>query len=128
MAFGHREDLLEGLVRQTSRATVKKARGLRRVMTPPEVLLWQRLRGRPGGVKFRRQHPVGRYVADFYAPDARVIVEVDGLAHDARVERDAVRDDWLRGQGFVVVRVAAAEVLRDVDGVVAGLVAVVTSR
>ncbi len=115
-------------MRQTSRATVKQARGLRRVMSPPEVLLWQRLRGRPGGVKFRRQHPVGAYVADFYAPDAQVIVEVDGLAHDGRVERDAVRDDWLRGQGFVVVRVAAADVLRDVDGVVAGLVAVVTSR
>ena len=109
-------------VRQTSRATVKMARGLRRVMSPPEVLLWQRLRLRPAGVKFRRQHPVGRYVADFYAPDARVIVEVDGVAHDARVERDAVRDEWLRGQGFVVVRVAAVDVLRDVDAVVDGVV------
>jgi len=70
----------------------------------------------------------GAYVADFYAPDARMIVEVDGLAHDFRVEHDAVRDDCLRGQGFVVVRVAAADVLRDVDGVVAGVVALVTSR
>jgi very-short-patch-repair endonuclease len=97
-------------------------------MSLPEVLLWQRLRGRPGGVKFRRQHPVGRYVADFYAPDVRLIVEVDGLAHDHRVERDAVRDEWLRGQGFVVVRVAASGVLKDVDAVVEGLVALVTSR
>ncbi|WP_432767681.1 MAG: DUF559 domain-containing protein [Sphingopyxis sp.] len=108
--------------RQTSKATVKVARGLRREMSLPEVLLWQRLRGRPGGVKFRRQHPVGRYVADFYAAEAKTIVEVDGLAHDARAERDAVRDAWLQEQGFVVVRVAAAEVLRDVDGVVAGVV------
>ena len=67
-------------------------------------------------------------MADFYAPDARMIVEVDGLAHDFRVEHDAVRDAWLRGQGFVVVRVAAADVLRDVDRVVAGVVALVTSR
>ena len=112
-------------MRQTSKATVKIARGLRREMSPPEVLLWQRLRLRPGGVKFRRQHPVGAYVADFYAVEARVIVEVDGLAHDHRVERDAVRDAWLRGQGFVVVRVAAAEVLKDVDAVVEGLVRLV---
>ena len=112
-------------MRQTSKAVVKVARGLRRELSPPEVLLWQRLRGRPGGVKFRRQHPVGRYVADFYAAEAKVIVEVDGLAHDARVERDAARDDWLNGQGFVVVRVAAADVLKDVDDVVDGLVRVI---
>ena len=112
-------------MRQTSKATVKIARGLRREMTPPEVLLWQRLRLRPGGVKFRRQHPVGAYVADFYAVEAKVIVEVDGLAHDFRVEHDAARDAWLRGQGFVVVRVAAAEVLKDVDAVVEGLVRLV---
>ena len=73
-------------------------------------------------MKFRRQHPVGAYVADFYAPDVRVIVEVDGLAHDARAERDLERDDWLRGQGFVVVPVAASDVLKDVDAVVDGVV------
>ena len=112
-------------MRQTFKATVRRARGLRREMSPPEVLLWQRLRLRPGGVKFRRQHPVGVYVADFYAVEGRVIVEVDGVAHDFRVERDAVRDAWLRGQGFVVVRVAAADVLKDVDGVVDGLVRVI---
>jgi len=115
-------------VRQTSKTTVRKARGLRREMSPPEVLLWQRLRLRPGGVKFRRQHPVGVYVADFYAPDAKMIVEVDGVAHDFRVERDAMRDEWLRGQGFVVVRVAAADILKDVDAVVDGLVRLITSR
>ena len=123
MAFRPRGGLgWEVGVRQTSRATVRMARGLRRVMSPPEVLLWQRLRLRPCGVKFRRQHPVGVYVADFYAPDARMIVEVDGLAHDARVERDALRDEWLRGQGFVVVRVAASDVLKDADAVVDGVV------
>ena len=117
-------------MRQTSKVTVRKARGLRREMSPPEVMLWQRLRLRPGGVKFRRQHPVGAYVADFYAVDARMIVEVDGLAHDMgdRPARDIARDDWLRGQGFVVVRVAAADVLKDVDAVVDGLVRPITSR
>ena len=112
----------EDWVRQTSKVTVRRARGLRREMSLPEVMLWQRLRLRPGGVKFRRQHPVGVYVADFYAPEAKLIVEVDGVAHDARVERDLVRDEWLRGQGFVVVRVAAVDVLKDVDAVVDGVV------
>src|SRR3546814_15029203 len=85
-------------------------------MSPPEVPLWQQLRLRPGGVKFRRQHPVGRFVADFYAPEGRVIVEVDGLAHDARVEHDADRDAWLTGKGFVMGRVGASDVLRDEIG------------
>ena len=115
----------EGWVRQTSKTTVRRARGLRRELSPPEVLLWQRLRLRPGGVKFRRQHPVGVYVADFYAAEAKMIVEVDGVAHDFRVERDAVRDEWLRGRGFVVVRVAAVDVLKDVEAVVDGLVRVI---
>src|SRR3546814_4575923 len=95
----HREDW-GGFMRQTSRTTVKKARALRRVMSPPEVLLWHQLRLRPGGVKFRRQHPVGRFVADFYAPEGRGRVEVAGLAHDARVENDAARDAWRGGQGL----------------------------
>ena len=117
-------------MRGTGKATVAKARGLRRAMTPPEVMLWQQLRARPGGVKFRRQHPVGPYVADFYAPVGRLIVEVDGLAHDLgdRPGRDVARGDWLRGQGFVVVRVAAVDVLRDVEGVAQGLVALLTAR
>ena len=115
-------------MRQTSRTTVKKARALRREMSLPEVMLWQRLRAKPGGVKFRRQHPVGRFVADFYAPEAKMIVEVDGVAHDHRVERDAERDAWFGAQGFVVVRVTASDVLKDVDAVVDGLVRLVTSR
>ena len=105
-------------MRQTSRTTVKKARALRREMSLPEVMLWQRLRAKPGGVKFRRQHPVGRFVADFYAPEAKMIVEVDG----------GQRDAWFGAQGFVVVRVTAADVLKDVDAVVDGLVRLVTSR
>jgi len=113
--------------RSTSKAVVKMARGLRREMSLPEVMLWQRLRLRPGGVKFRRQHPVGRSIADFYAPEAKLIVEVDGMAHDMgeRPARDLERDAWLRGEGFVVLRVAAADVLRDVEAVVDGVVRVV---
>ncbi|HQS97494.1 MAG: hypothetical protein B7X90_08005 [Novosphingobium sp. 17-62-19] len=92
-------------------------------MTLPEILLWQRLR-RCEDVKFRRQHPVGPYVLDFYCAAVRVCIEVDGIVHDmgTRPARDAVRDDWLAGQGVRVMRIAAVEVLRDVDGVAAALV------
>src|SRR3954469_10158826 len=63
--------------------TFKRARALRRAMTLPEVLLWQALRGgQVGGLRFRRQHPIGHYVLDFYCPALRLAVEVDGAAHD----------------------------------------------
>ena len=84
-------------------------------MTLPEVLLWRHLRGKPMGVKFRKQHPLGDYVVDFFCASRRVAVEIDGIAHDMgdRPMRDASRDAWLRSQGVVVVRVTAADVLRD---------------
>ena len=92
-------------------------------MSLPEVMLWQRLRVCET-MKFRRQHPVGRYVLDFYCARARVCIEVDGIAHDMgdRPERDIARDGWLQGQGVRVLRVAAVDVLRDVDGVADGVV------
>jgi very-short-patch-repair endonuclease len=58
-------------------------------MSLPEVLLWQALRARPGGWKFRRQHPSGPYVADFYCHEARLIVEVDGDRILAAIDRSA---------------------------------------
>ncbi|MDX2211056.1 MAG: DUF559 domain-containing protein [Sphingopyxis sp.] len=118
------------MVRATTKATVRRARVLRRTMTLPEVLLWQRLRGQPCGVKFRKQHPVGDFVADFYAPSAKLVFEVDGLAHDLgdRPARDLVRDAWLAARGFRVVRVAAREVLADADGVADAMVRMVLAE
>src|SRR5947208_2097538 len=94
--------------------TFKRARALRRALTLPEVLLWQALRaGRVGGLRFRRQHPVGPYVLDFYCPSAGLAVEVDGAAHDIpdQAGRDLRRDAWLADQGIRVLRVLAADVL-----------------
>lgn len=86
-------------------------------MTLPEVLLWQRLRQRPAGFKFRRQHPSGIYVADFYCHEARLVVEVDGRCHDMgnNPARDAKRDEWFQQIGLRVIRVPASDVLRDAD-------------
>lgn len=101
--------------------TQKRAATLRRTMTLPEVLLWQELRKRPAGLRFRRQHPAGTYVLDFYCPAVKLAIEVDGEAHARgdRPLRDAIRDAWLGAQGVRVVRIPAAEILSDLAGVVA---------
>jgi len=98
--------------------TVQKARRLRRAMSLPEVLLWQALRRRQGGVKLRRQHPIGPYILDFWCPAARLAIEVDGQAHDMgeRTRHDMRRDAWLSAQGVAVLRLPAVEVLRDPTG------------
>jgi very-short-patch-repair endonuclease len=113
-----------GGVRQIPRAEVSTARQLRRTMSLPEVLLWQRLRGSRTGAKFRRQHPIGPYIVDFYCSEAGLIIEVDGEAHDRgeRPGRDGARAAFLAENGYRVVRVPASDVLRDADGVATAVV------
>ena len=96
--------------------TFVRARQLRRDLSLPEALLWDCLRaGRLEGLRFRRQHPVGRYVVDFYCPVARLAVEVDGAHHDhpAQIHHDRQRDGWLAEHGIRVMRLAAGDVLDD---------------
>jgi very-short-patch-repair endonuclease len=96
--------------------TFKRARALRRAMTLPEVLLWQTVRGgQVGGLRFRRQHPIGPYVLDFYCPVIRLAVEIDGAAHDipAQSSHDLRRDAWLAAQGIRVLRVSASDILSE---------------
>jgi len=83
----------------------------------PEKLLWVRLRG--AEVRFRRQHPIGPYVLDFYCPSAKLAIEVDGFAHDTgdRLQRDEVRTEWIRSQGIQVLRIPAKDVLADPDAI-----------
>jgi hypothetical protein len=66
---------------------------------------------------FRRQHPIGRYVLDFYCTEARLAIEIDGLSHDPgdRPQRDVSRDAWLKTRGLTVMRIGANEVMRDAD-------------
>ncbi len=101
------------------------ARRLRREMTLPEGLLWRELRGQKGGVKIRRQHPVGPFVIDFYCAAAKTGFEIDGQAHNnaARAAHDQQRGIFLADQGIKVVRIAASEVLRDVRQVAESIVA-----
>lgn len=100
------------------------ARKLRREMTPPEVMIWSRLKGAPNSeLRFRRQHPVGPYVLDFYCAKVRLAIEIDGQVHrlDNVVQKDERRDMWLRSQGIDVIRINAVDVMKDADAV-AGII------
>ena len=97
------------------------AREQRTQPTPAEALLWDALRGKKLGVKFRRQHPIGDFVLDFYCAGARLAIEVDGASHADRKEYDQWRDDVLTSRGIRVmrfderyVRNDAGEVLRQI--------------
>jgi very-short-patch-repair endonuclease len=99
----------------------RRARELRRVMSLPEVLLWQQLRARQTGYHWRKQHPGGPYDLDFYCDRAKLCVEMDGEAHDRGTQplKDARRDAWLASQGILTLRIPAAEVLANMEGVLA---------
>jgi very-short-patch-repair endonuclease len=98
--------------------TKHRATRLRAEMSLPEVLLWKRLKGsQVGGLQFRRQHPVGPYVLDFYCATASLCVEVDGAAYhaDEQLEFDEARDAVLQGYGIRTLRLSARCVLKEMD-------------
>jgi very-short-patch-repair endonuclease len=112
------------------RDVVKRARKLRSEMSLPEGLLWRALRERPGGFKFRRQHPSGIYVLGFYCAALRLAIEVDGFARDSiqAAHSDAARSHFLRSQHVATIRVPAKAVLEDLDATVARIVEVCSQR
>ena len=111
------------MLRASSR-TVHRARALRRSMTLPEILLWRALRERPGGFKFRKQHPIGEFVLDFYCVEATSCIEVDGEAHDRGDQPmfDTRRADWLSMHTIATLRINATDVLGNLEGVVTRIV------
>ena len=113
------------------RATIQKAKALRRRMSPPEVALWNAIRGkRLAGHRFRRQHPLGPFVLDFYCDASGLAVEVDGQGHGlpAQIRHDIERDAWLAERGVEVLRVPASDVKADIDGVCRAILMVLDTR
>jgi very-short-patch-repair endonuclease len=94
-------------------------------MSPPEAKLWKLLQGSPSGIRFRRQYAVGPYVADFYCPAAKLVIEIDGLIHDFEgpAAKDKQRDEEIRNLGLRIIRIPASDVFADANAVADGLIA-----
>ena len=98
-----------------------RAKRLRREMTRAETLLWRHLKAdRLAGLAFRRQTPMGHYIADFVAHSCKLVVELDGESHDfeERVRHDARRDEWFASRGYCVLRFTNNDVMKNLEGVV----------
>src|SRR5256885_6281013 len=94
---------------------------MRTSMNTTELLIWSRLRGRKvDGWKFRRQQPIGPYFVDFYCPAAKLIVEIDGPAHqgDATWAYDLRRQAWLETEGHRMLRISVSQISRDLNEVI----------
>ncbi|MDF5718629.1 MAG: DUF559 domain-containing protein, partial [Rhizonema sp. NSF051] len=98
------------------------ARQMRREPTPAEQKLWQMLRNKQLGFKFRRQHAIDRFIVDFYCGEAQLIVEVDGAVHQYTQQEDAIRQEFLESIGLRVVRFRNEDVLGSIDGVLEKIV------
>jgi very-short-patch-repair endonuclease len=106
--------------------TRDRAKQLRRQMDLPEILLWKRLKASQlNGLRFRRQHPLGPYILDFYCDAAKLAVEVDGYSHDVagRPAHDRRRDQWLAQRGVRTLRIPARDVLKSMEDVLATIAA-----
>jgi very-short-patch-repair endonuclease len=101
---------------------VNRARRLRREATTPERVLWNVLRGgQLTGLKFRRQHPIGPFIADFYRHSAAIVVELDGMSHDDKREYNQNRNEYMQRQGLRVLRILNEDVMSDLDAVARGI-------
>ena len=109
---------------RTSAAVQQRAKELRQRMTPAEKALWQRLRAKQlNGLKFRRQHPLGPFIADFYCAAYRLVVEIDGGIHETQAERDQARTEQFEAYGYRVIRFNNAQVEQDIETVLAEIAA-----
>jgi very-short-patch-repair endonuclease len=116
---------------KASRELIARARQLRREATTAESLLWELLRDRRLlGRKFRRQHPIGQFIADFFCDDARLIIEIDGAVHHepTQQERDRLREEILREHGFSILRFTNDQILDRTEQVLQEIAAYVTAH
>lgn len=108
-------------MRESETCSRPQARRMRGELTRAETILWRYLKGRQlHGHAFRRQHPVGRYIADFACVSERLVVEVDGATHstDKEVAHDAKRTAYMESEGWKVLRVGNLDVYENLDGVI----------
>jgi very-short-patch-repair endonuclease len=93
-------------------------RKLRKSSTPHEIILWSRLRRSQLGCKFRRQHSIGKYIVDFYCPEKRLIIELDGGQHaEKQKDYDKQRDEYLKNLGFKILRFWDSDINSNLESV-----------
>lgn len=116
---------------KASQELIARARQLRREATTAESLLWELLRDRRLlGRKFRRQHPIGQFIADFFCDDARLIIEIDGAVHrePTQQERDRLREEILREHSFAILRFTNEQIFDHTEQVLQEIAAYVTAH
>ncbi len=105
--------------KDTPRYVTNLSRKFRNNMTECEKMLWEKIsRKQLNGLKFRRQFPVGRYIADFYNHDKRLIIEVDGSVHNEQKEYDKKRERYLEASGCTIIRFTNDEIINNIDLVI----------
>ena len=101
-------------------STLEKRKKLRKNQTEPEKKLWQYLRNKQlKGNKFFRQYGIGEYIADFYCPKLKLVIEIDGESHfnDEAIEYDRIRTEYFNSLGIKVIRFTNTEVMKNIEGV-----------
>ena len=91
---------------------------LRNTSTPEETFLWNHLRNRKLGVKFRRQFSIGPYIADFYCHELKLVIELDGVQHLVHQVYDRERDKFLEASGYAIIRFSNAEIHNNLQNVI----------
>lgn len=115
--------------RRSTPKTLHQAGELRKQTTPAETKLWAYLRlMRADGVRFRRQHAIGAFIADFCAPRKKIIIELDGSQHLEQEAYDQERTQYLESQGYKVVRFWNSDVTNNVEGVIVSIVEALEDR
>jgi very-short-patch-repair endonuclease len=116
-------------IRGTTASIDDAAKQLRKTLTPAEQQLWQAVRGgKLAGLKFRRQHPVGNFILDFYCAAHKLVIEIDGGIHATQIEYDAARTTELESYGYKVMRFTNEVVLHQIEAVLAEILQVVETH
>ena len=96
------------------------SRALRKNMTKEEIVLWSKIKGKQiKETQFYRQRPIGNYIADFYCPKEKLIIEVDGNQHyeEESIKKDKIRDEYFENLGLKVLRFTNLDILKNLNGV-----------
>ena len=96
----------------------KYSRILRKGSTLSEVLLWKEIKGKKLGYHFLRQRPIGSYIVDFYCFKLNLVIEIDGVSHDGKIEKDEIRDNILNQAGVHIIRFRDIDVKMNLESVV----------